>query len=237
LSYELDPVPFVQARWYSPATGRAVRVGVLHDMEYTERPDAAEIIAHDFAVRPADSKASAHDCIDNNSVIQCVKDHDIAYAAPPCNSNGLHWELAGFGRQTRDEWLDDYGKALLARASDRIAQYALKWALPVVHLTNAQLKAGARGFVGHGQVSAVYGLSSHTDPGPGFPWDVFMLALGTRVTARRKPQPGDRRYSNFFHKYITLVHYIDDSHWSFTVDGRPGVLEAQAKWADMPKGP
>jgi len=189
---ETDRWTRIQARWYTPfPTGqrRAVRVIVVHAMEYTERVDAAEIIARDFASRSADAKASAHVCIDNNSIIQCVSDNDVAYAAPGCNNDGIQIELAGYINQTREQWLDDYGRALLANGANVIAQYALKYSLPLVHLTNAELREGGRGIVGHSQVSEVYRKSTHTDPGPGFPWDTVLEMAQDYYDERKNGHP------------------------------------------------
>ncbi len=177
MTFETTRWPFVQARWYKrvdPNTPRTVRVIVIHDMEFAETPNAAEVIANDFATRPEDQKASAHVCVDNNSVVQCVHDRDVAYAAPGCNNDGIQIELAGFGKQTREQWLDVYGVALLSNAADVVAQYCLKYDITAIHLTNEQLELGHKGIVGHIQVSEVYKLSDHTDPGPNFPWSEFM---------------------------------------------------------------
>lgn len=168
---------FVQAKWYTPvdpAKPRNIRLIVIHDMEFFERGDSAEVIAEDFATRSASSKASAHICVDNNSIVQCVRDRDVAYAAPGANSDGLHIELAGYMKQSESQWLDFYGIAMLALASDAVAQYAIKYGIPIVHLSNAELAAGAKGIVGHYQVSQVYKRSDHTDPGAGFPWRYFL---------------------------------------------------------------
>lgn len=181
--------PFVQAKWFTdvPAsTPRKVKLIVIHDMEFYERGDSAEVIAHDFATRSATSKASAHLCIDNNSIVQCVKDKDVAFAAPGANSNGIQIELAGYGKQSTAEWLDFYGIALLALASDAVAQYAIKFDIPLVHLTNTQLRAGMKGIVGHYQVSEVYQKSDHTDPGPGFPWSYFLNSAQLFYTERTR---------------------------------------------------
>lgn len=184
--------PFVEARWFTkmPKLGtpgcRSVRLIVIHDMEFYEKGDSAEVIAHDFATRPATSKASAHICVDNNSVIQCVRDSDIAYASPGANHDGIQVELAGYMRQSMKEWLDFYGIALLALGSDAVAQYCIKFGISPVHLTNAQLRAGQRGIVGHWQVSEVYKKSDHTDPGPGFPWAYFIQSVQNFIGARRE---------------------------------------------------
>jgi N-acetyl-anhydromuramyl-L-alanine amidase AmpD len=174
MTYETDRWPLKLARWFTPYTNgrRPVRVIVIHDMEFPERSDAAERVAEYFAT--TDTKASAHVCIDNNSVVQCVKDNDIAYAAPGCNTDGIQLELTGYARQTRAEWLDPYSLELLRRAGDVAAQYCLKYDIPVCHMTNVQLAAGEKGIIGHYQASQVYKKSDHGDPGPNFPWDVFM---------------------------------------------------------------
>lgn len=182
---ETEKWPMVQAKWYQiPDSPRKVRLVVIHDMEYYERGDTAEVIAHDFATRPASSKASAHICIDNNSIVQCVRDSHIAYAAPGANHDGIQVELAGFKKQTTKEWLDYYGIALLALGSDAVAQYCIKYALPAVHLSDRELLAGYPGIVGHDQVSRVYKKSDHSDPGPAFPWGYFINSVQNFVTAR-----------------------------------------------------
>lgn len=176
MSYETDSWPIIKARWFTKVEGRrrAVRVIVIHSMEFPERTDAARIIAHDFANRPADQKASAHLCIDDRTIIQCVKDNDVAFAAPGCNSDGIQIELAGYAKQTAGEWLDAYGTRMLEQAAHAVAQYCRKFSITAVHLTNDQLRAGRKGIVGHRQVSEVYRKSDHMDPGENFPWDYFM---------------------------------------------------------------
>ncbi len=166
----------VPAKWTGPRVlNRPVDLIVIHAMQYAERPDAAEIIANDFATRSADNKASAQWCIDNNSAVRCVDDDVVAYAAPGANKNGVHLELAGFSEQDAAGWHDAFSIDVLENTAEIIVQYCKKYAIPPVHLTNDELKAGQRGIVGHKQVSDVYKLSDHQDPGPNFPWD-YLLA-------------------------------------------------------------
>lgn len=183
--YETDRWPFVAAKHFKKVDGppRRVRVIVIHDMEAPEKGETAENVARYFAT--TSTPASAHVCIDSNSIVQCVHDRDIAYAAPGCNSDGIQIELAGYGKQSRGEWLDQYGVQMLALASDAVAQYCLKYGIPAVHLTDDSLRKGMSGIVGHAQVSRVYKKSDHTDPGANFPWDVF-VALTKAQLAKRK---------------------------------------------------
>jgi N-acetyl-anhydromuramyl-L-alanine amidase AmpD len=190
---------FVQARWYGPGRTTPIRVIVIHDMEAPEGPLTAENIAHWFATMPATSKASAHVCVDNNSAVRCVADGDRAWHAPGANSDGLGIELAGYARQSRAEWLDQYSKGVLDQAAKVVAGWCQKHNIPAVKLTAAELVAGRRGIVGHRDVSAAYHQTDHSDPGPNFPWDYFLgrvnaylnpKAPAPSVPAKPKPKPG-----------------------------------------------
>jgi hypothetical protein len=176
---------FVQAKWYGPGRTVPIRVIVVHDMEAPEGPKTAENVAKWFSTLPASSKASAHVCVDNDSAVRCVADGDRAWHAPGANSDGLGIELAGYARQSRAEWLDQYSKGVLENAARVVAGWCLKHNIPARKLTPSELKAGKRGIVGHRDVSAAYGQTDHSDPGPNFPWDYF---LG-RVNAFMAPRP------------------------------------------------
>jgi N-acetyl-anhydromuramyl-L-alanine amidase AmpD len=93
----VDISAFIEARWYTPATGRRVDYIVLHDMEMGETVHTAEDCAHMFANLGPDRKASAHFAVDSNSIVQCVREKDIAYHAPP-NLHSIGVEHAGFAR-------------------------------------------------------------------------------------------------------------------------------------------
>lgn len=177
--------PFVKARHFTAvpvSSPRKVRVVVIHDMEFPEKVTAAEDVARYFAT--TDTEASAHVCVDSDSVIQCVWDRDVAYAAPGANHDGIQIELAGYGKQSTAEWIDRYGVCLLANAADVTAQYCQKYGIPARHLTDAQLRAGEKGIVGHAQVSRVYLKSNHTDPGAGFPWQFFISSVQNFIDVR-----------------------------------------------------
>lgn len=185
--YETDNWPRIQAKFYTHVKERRdVRLVVIHAMQFRESPLTAEIIAKDFQTRSASQKGSSHLCIDNNSIIQCVLDNDVAFAAPGANHDGIQIELAGFAEQTREQWLDEYGLEMLALAADASAQYCLKYGIPPKHLNDLELRNGARGLVGHDQVTRVYHRSDHTDPGKGFPWDWFVAKVQKRVSDRRR---------------------------------------------------
>jgi N-acetyl-anhydromuramyl-L-alanine amidase AmpD len=184
--FETDAWPFVKARNFKKIQGkRAVRVIVIHDMEFPETNKAAEVIAKDFATTT--DQRSAHICVDSDSIVQCVLDNDVAFAAPGANNDGIQIELAGFAKQTREQWLDPFGVLLLDKAANATAQYCLKYDIPVRQLTNEQLgNKVSKGIVGHRQVTQVFKKGTHMDPGPNFPWDFFIQRVQQHFEVRAK---------------------------------------------------
>ena len=160
--FETDNFPVIKARFFRDVIEkRQPRVIVIHSMEAPEKGDTAENVAR-FFQNPGkkdngqDRQVSAHLCIDNNSIVQCVFDNDVAFAAPGANHDGIHLELAGFAMQTKSQWLDPFSTLVLENAANAAAQYCLKYNIPVKHLSNAELKSGQKGIVGHAQVSEVF---------------------------------------------------------------------------------
>lgn len=165
--------PFKQAAHYTAGRAKTVRLIVVHDMEAPENATTAESVAGYFA-RSDSRKASAHLCVDSNSVVRCVHDRDTAWAAASANADGLHVEHAGYARQTQAEWLDNYGRQMLERSARAVALWCGAYDIPAVKLSGADLKAGKRGICGHADVSDAYPSTGHTDPGPNFPWDYYL---------------------------------------------------------------
>lgn len=164
----VDISAFIEARWYTVSTGRRIDYIVLHDMEMPETVTTAEDCAHMFANLPSDRKASAHYCVDSDSIVQCVREKDIAYHAPP-NLHSIGIEHAGYARQTAAQWVDGYGQAMLRLSAGLMAELLKKYDLPLVFLSPEDLRAGKRGFTTHANVSKAFGQTTHTDPGADFP--------------------------------------------------------------------
>ena len=167
-------IKFIPATNFHASRNRKVRLVVVHDMEYPETPLAAEWCAGYFSGDKA-PKASAHYYVDNDSVIQGVKESHTAWAAPGANADGIQIEHAGHARQTRAQWLDTYSTQMLrVMSAPLVAQICARHGIPIVHLTDTQLRRGHAGIIGHAQASRVYRLSDHTDPGVNFPWDKYI---------------------------------------------------------------
>ena len=169
-------IPFVQARNFTKGRSNAIDVLVIHTMESPEKPDTAESVANWFAGSTA-PQASAHYCIDENSVVQCVHDMDVAWHAPGANHNGLGFEHAGRAAQTKSDWSDDYSTKLLELSAELAARKCKEFDIPVQWLQPADLLAGKRGITGHVQVSQAFKQSDHSDPGSAFPVQAYLALI------------------------------------------------------------
>lgn len=176
-------VKFVQARNYTRGPRKCpIDLIVIHDMEAAETPNTAEAVANWFAGKSA-PQASAHFCLDNNSIVQCVRVQDIAWHAKGANHNGVGIELAGFARQTQGQWADDFSSAMLELAAGLVGKLCSDLSLPVEYVDAAGIKAGGRGITTHADVTKAFRIQGgHTDPGPNFPMtDLVFLVQGYEV--------------------------------------------------------
>jgi hypothetical protein len=110
----------------------------------------------------------------------------------PGNNRGINWELAGFSRQTRNEWLDEFGLAMFNQMVPIVRADAAKYGIPLVRRTVAELKAFKPGVTCHNDLRVAFGGTTHTDPGEAFPWDVFLETMkGTDMDANQAAQLTD----------------------------------------------
>ena len=186
-----DPPPMMQARNYRAVGDRKIDYVVIHTMEHPEKPKTATAVAQWFA-GPNAPRASAHFCIDDGEVVQCVKECDVAWAAPGTNHNGVHLEHAGYARQTPAEWSDVYSLTMLRRSAKLAAAICSRYNIPVVFVDAEGLLAGVRGITTHAEVSKACALAktrcgpdnpffkartTHTDPGKHFPMVKYLQEI------------------------------------------------------------
>jgi len=179
----MDPIPMIRAVNYWVVARTDIRLIVIHTMESPEKPGTARGVAEWFGgLRGKAPEASAHYCVDQSEIIQCVRLVDVAWHAPGANRTGIGIELAGCAAQSDAEWADEASLRTLALAKELCAHLAAVYQIPVRRLTPAQIRAGERGFCGHGDVTAAYPERGHghTDPGPNFPWDGFLASVYRR---------------------------------------------------------
>lgn len=169
---------FVQAKNYTLMPhGREIKWIVIHSAEMKEKPTAAEALAA-WAAGPNAPRASWHFGIDVDSIVQCVRETDVAWHAPGANRHGIGIEHAGYARQTAEEWADEYSRDMLLRSARLVAWLCEKHRLPVAFVDREGLKAGRRGITTHNEVTMAFRRSTHTDPGHAFPMDWYLEQVG-----------------------------------------------------------
>lgn len=176
-------VPFIQAKNCGPKRpGQRIDLAIIHSMEAPEKPGTARAVAIWFG-GPNAPKASAHYCLDSDETIQCVNEDVVAWAAPGANKVGVHVELAGFAKQSENDWKDEYSSKVLLRAADLVFDICARHEIPLQKLSPADIKNGHRGIAGHIDVTKAFPelKGTHWDPGPKFPWDDFIDALRAKM--------------------------------------------------------
>jgi N-acetyl-anhydromuramyl-L-alanine amidase AmpD len=201
-SAEYPDLPFVEpAAWGKGRDGKAVRYIVIHYTAGAERSTSAEDgAAYD---RRRTDGTSTHYFVDQNSIVQCVLTKDRANAARHRgNRLGIQYELCGTA-QTRAQWLDAASLATLKLAAKQVARDCLKYDIPARRLTVAETRAawtkfpaGLKGIAGHVDVTNAYPEDGgdHTDPGTGFPWDVFLDLVQTELEIIMPLNEADKKW-------------------------------------------
>lgn len=161
-------------RWSGGGREGPIRVIVIHDAEGANARGVENYGA------TTDRKVSWHVVCDDTIAIEQLPDWIVAWAAPGANSDGLQIELCGFASWSKATWFRH--QSTLKFAAWQCARWARRHQIPLRWLTDAELAAGStKGFATHAQVSRVFRLSTHTDPGKGFPLSYFMLLVRRRA--------------------------------------------------------
>lgn len=166
-------VPFLQARNYRKGRTKKIDSIVIHTMEAPETASTAHNVAQWFA-GPSAPMASAHYNVDGGGIWQSVRDEDTAFHAPPLNDQSIGIEHAGYARQTSEEWADPYSMAMLARSATLVASLCRRYGIPARWVDADGLRAGQAGITTHLAVTKAFGKTTHTDPGPSFPYETYL---------------------------------------------------------------
>lgn len=178
-------IPYVPARYIGANRGNPTLI-VIHTMEAPEKGSTAESCARYFA-NLTSKTASAHYCIDNDSIVQSVPDNRVAAAAPGANHNGLQFEHAGYAAQRADEWKDQYSIRMLFISAALCAAKCRQYNIPVVFVDANGLKNNQRGITTHAEVTRAFRRSTHTDPGASFPMGDYLSLVNTILHGASAP--------------------------------------------------
>lgn len=161
-----------------PRPASAIRMILLHCTD----GDTAEGAGRWWA-RPTvedGTEGSAHVAFDDQVMVRAVDDTQVAYGARGYNQQGLHIEIAGKAAWDRTTWLRH--RPRLAAAAAFQANAHRVYAVPFTESTT-------HGWHSHAGLPG----NDHTDPGPGFPYDVYLemvrKALANPTAGVTKPWP------------------------------------------------
>ncbi len=144
-----------------------VRWIVLHSAE----GDTAKGTAIYFTTQA--SGGSAHLCVDDDECYRTLRNIDIPWAAPGANTAGLHIEQAGHAAWTSAQWRKH--DMTLRRAAYKTALHCDFFGIPTTFRTHLGLRRNLPGITTHWEVTQAFSDGvGHTDPGKGWPRDLFM---------------------------------------------------------------
>ena len=177
---EMGFIPFIPARNYTMMgldKPRFIDLIVIHTMEIVNKPDSAERVAAYFA-GPNAPRASAHYNVDADSIVQSVRDRDVAWHAPGGNSRGIGIEHSGYAKQTPNEWKSAYNQAMLTRSAQLVARLCREYNIPIERRTPDELKSKMRGICGHVDITNAFSKGvGHWDPGPSWLWNEYIALI------------------------------------------------------------
>jgi len=152
-----------------PRQVSSIDLVVIHSTEGGTAASVAAMFSLESAI------ASTHLVVDDDECFRMVPDLVIPWGAKGANHDGLHVELCGWAKWSREQWLAR--EPTLERAAFKCAKWAWQYKIPRRWLTVEELGAGKRGFTTHVDVNAAFKQGSHWDPGPGFPGDAFLTLV------------------------------------------------------------
>ena len=167
----------ILARYHEPRTV-APRLVVVH-VNAVDEPvtGGAQNVAR-YCQRPASerdgSKGGYHAISDNIETVRGGLDEWVVNGAAGANRDGLHVCLVGSADQSSAQWADRFSSASIDNAARYVAGWCVRYKIPASRLAAVDIRNDQRGVCGHRDVSLAYGQSDHYDPGPHFPWDLFL---------------------------------------------------------------
>ena len=169
---------FRQAQSYYPGRRNGPPIWiVIHTAEALEHSATAERLQSWAASGPIG--VSWHYAVDDDTIAQSVREEHTAWAAPGANARGIQIELAGYARQTDDEWADAFSSAQLELCARLVAGICDRWEIPPVKVGPIEMGEGKSGICGHSDVTRGVGKgrTNHGDPGLRFPWSSFIARV------------------------------------------------------------
>lgn len=104
------------------------------------------------------------------------------------NDIGLHLSFVTYASSSRATWLSNL--KMLDAAAWQVARWCKAYNIPPRAISPTDLRNGVKGISTHDGARLAWGVTDHTDPGPGFPMDVFCDLVSKHLNPpAAKPSP------------------------------------------------
>ena len=178
-------IPFVAGRNdYTDRDGTKYGIAI-HNTSNT----AAASAEASYATRRTDG-ISSHFYADGSGVIQSI---DTKYRAGHAgstegNENAVAVEITGTNDKPREWWIANVAWDELGRV---LAAVCRKYGIEPRRATVAEMQRNprVRAFYAHDDMRRAWGGTTHTDPGPNFPWDHLFAAVKSQLAPAPAPTP------------------------------------------------
>jgi len=166
------PNRFVQA----PNHGGSFRPGqptivVIHSLEAPAVDGMAYSLATGWIQT---SQVSPHAITDPSETVDLLDDVTVGWHCGNGNQVSQGDEHTGYAAWTREQWLAPKAFAALRLGAKRVAARCKRYNIPIRWLSIQQIRNGEKGLCSHADIAVALGGSTHTDPGRGFPYDLFI---------------------------------------------------------------
>jgi N-acetyl-anhydromuramyl-L-alanine amidase AmpD len=174
-------IPYVQGR-NDYTDGDEVKYGIAIHNTSNDASDTGEAT---YATRRTDG-VSAHFYVDADSATQSIDTDDKTGHAGSAygNENAISVEITGANGWSRAQWLANVAWNTLGRVLAAVIRH--HWpdgSFQVRRATVDEMKRNpkVRALYGHDDMRRAWGGTTHTDPGPDFPWDRLISAVSTAL--------------------------------------------------------
>jgi hypothetical protein len=182
--------------------------------------DASDTAEASYATRRADG-VSSHFYCDKDSVTQSLDTNARAGHAGSStgNENAIAVEITGANGWSRATWLNSVAWAELGRV---LAYVCRAYGIQVRRASVAEMRSNpkVKAFYSHDDMRQAWGGTTHTDPGPNFPWDRLFQAVN-QAMGNPPPASGGNPVSGYdptlnMDRRITAIWEMAPSNYLFT---------------------
>lgn len=147
-----------------PRPVSAVSRIVIHTTENDATTKATDVAAWQISSQTG----SYHAIADRRQVVRCNTRDWATWSSgnDQGNRQGMNLSFVARAAWSRQQWLAE--SDMLKRGARVAARWSHEMSVPVVKTDGTE-----RGYCGHGDLRK-FGGTTHTDPGPNFPWDAFL---------------------------------------------------------------